>query len=71
MIDKRKIKFQPCPYCQRVDRLTLEGRSPAYFVICRVCGLTGPYGPTKEEAIENFNILPRKEKTDDNEKENR
>lgn len=62
----KRISIKPCPFpsCGRRDKSTIEGRAPAFFVVCRACGLTGPYGSTRDKAVELFNEIPRKEKQD-------
>ena len=62
------MKVKNCPWCDEIPRLDWfslpsDGRDLTFHVWCDDgCGMSGPHGENKEEAIERWNELPRKEK---------
>ncbi|MDD3380014.1 MAG: hypothetical protein PHD68_02200 [Rugosibacter sp.] len=57
-------KIRPCPYHPETtaESLSVEGRT-CKFVVCRICGATGPFGFGISEAIRRWN---NEEKTGEN-----
>ena len=58
----------PCPYCgnekpghdvRYIGNICTGGR-----IVCRECGVTGPYGNSLGEAAERWNAMPREERED-------
>lgn len=54
-------KLQPCPAC---DSFQVYVADHCNYVVCRACKMTGPNGNSEEEAIQNWNQLPRRKKGD-------
>lgn len=51
-------KLKPCPSCGDADNIDLENDGFFFFVSC-ACGCSGPHFPSRKEAIEEWNALPR------------
>ena len=48
-------KLKPCPFCGSGNCIYAEQEGEAWFLYCCNCHASGPYVPSKEEAIEAWN----------------
>lgn len=57
-------KLKICPYCGSAHCLLLDFMHPdggvRYYATCEVCHASGPESGRREEAVEQWNSLPRK-----------
>lgn len=62
MTDKTSTKLKPCPFCgtywNRLE-ITAWNRPDDYVVACKRCGARGAIMNKREDAIRNWNMVPR------------
>lgn len=47
--------IRPCPFCSAIDVQAIEGDANSY-ILCSVCGASGPRCPTKAKAYAEWNM---------------
>jgi hypothetical protein len=57
-----KIKRCPNPYCNATAKDLRVAGDTVFWVVCNKCKMEGPLNHIKEEAISNWNDLPRRKK---------
>ncbi len=51
-----KLRMKPCPFRHDKKELIVDiHRQQGYFVFCRICKASGPYGKGELEAVEIWN----------------
>lgn len=54
------MEIKPCPFCGS-EKVNVGTHGNNLYACCYSCNSCGPYGISKEEAIERWNSAPRKE----------
>lgn len=53
------MEIKPCPFCGSEDLYVRD--NSGHYVACKNCDAYGPYGKDDEEAIQLWNLAPRKD----------
>ena len=50
------MKYEPCPFCEKLDLTNSKLGYRNYAVMCNDCGATGPEADTKDQADAAWNV---------------
>lgn len=60
MVKKPRAKILKCPFCGNSMTLVAKDKQddlpPQFYVVCQICGASGPKTKRKSDAVKNWNF---------------